>query len=313
MGTRQPTIFEGLAAVADPLRGRVLLALERHELSVSELCSVFQLPQSTMSRHLKGLAEEGWLVFRADGASRRYSMPGQSLASALSQVWRVLREEVTSMSATGADRERIEAVLESRRKQSRDFFSGAPAEWDRLRRELIGDRADVLALLGLLEDGMTVGDLGCGTGQVSESLAPFVDRVIAVDGSEAMVAAAARRLEAVENVEVRGGELERLPIEDGELDAAVIFLALPYVADPGVVVIEAARVLRAGGRLVIVDLVSHDREEYRQRMGHHALGFTLNQLEGWLTTAGFGRFRHVLLPPEPDARGPRIFVASGRR
>jgi SAM-dependent methyltransferase len=307
------SIFGALTAVADPLRGRILLVLERHELAVSELCAVFQLPQSTMSRHLKGLADEGWLVSRAEGASRRYSRASGSLAGPLGEVWRILRNEVVSLASAAVDRTRVEVVLESRRKQSRAFFSGAAAEWDRWRRELIGARSDVLALLGLLDDTMAVGDLGCGTGQVSECLAPFVGRIVAVDGSAEMLAAARRRLEKFANVELRTGELERLPIEDGALDAAVIFLALPYVAEPEVVLHEAARVLRAGGRILVVDLAAHDREEYRQRLGHQALGFSGEQLQRWLEAVGFGRFRHLLLPPEPESRGPQIFIASGRK
>jgi ArsR family transcriptional regulator len=239
-------------------------------------------------------------------------MPSQSLTFPLRQVWQVVREEVASMPVTADDRTRIEAVLESRRRRSQEFFSGAAEEWDRLRRELIGGSADVLALLGLLDESMTVGDLGCGTGQVSESLAPFVHRVIGIDGSEAMLAAASRRLDRLTNVELRSGELERLPVESRALDAAVIFLALPYVADPSVVINEAARVLRGGGRILIVDLASHDREEYRQRLGHQALGFSGEQLQNWLESAGFERFRYVLLPPELEARGPQVFVASGR-
>src|SRR5690606_31935496 len=117
-------------------------------------------------------------------------------------------------------------------------------------------------------------DLGCGTGQVTELLAPFVGRVIAVDGSEEMLGAARGRLAGVGNVEVVQGELENLPIETGGLDAALVYLTLPYVADPSLVIREAARVLRREGRLLIADLGAHDREEYRQRLGHQALGFS---------------------------------------
>src|SRR5690606_30036240 len=116
---------------------------------------------------------------------------------------------------------------------------------------------------GLLDEGWTVGDLGCGTGQVAASLAPFVARVVAVDESAAMLAAARGRLGGVGNVEVRAGELESLPLDDAELDAAVVFLVLHYLSDPGAALREVARVLRPGGRVLVVDMMPHEREEYR--------------------------------------------------
>jgi ArsR family transcriptional regulator len=220
------TLFQRMSALADPVRSRLLLVLERHELTVSELCAVFQLPQSTVSRHLKALSEEGWLVWRAEGTSRRYSMPASRLDEPARRLWVLVREQAAGMAAADQDAQRVRSVVAQRRTKSQEFFSTAAGEWDRLRGELFGARVELLALLGLLEPGWVVGDLGCGTGQVSESLAPFVSRVVAVDDSAAMLAAARRRLGGRENVEVRAGELESLPIGAGELDAAVLFLVL---------------------------------------------------------------------------------------
>src|SRR5829696_6128599 len=167
-----------MSALADPMRARVLLVLERHELTVSELGATFQLPQSTMSRHLKVLVDEGWLVWRAEGTSRRYAMPVSRLEPHARRLWQLVREEVSALPAADQDAQRVRSVLAQRRTKSQEFFSTAAGEWDRLRGELFGDRADLQALLGLLDDGWTVGDLGCGTGQVSGSLAPFVRRVV---------------------------------------------------------------------------------------------------------------------------------------
>jgi len=305
-----PTLLDSIGALADPLRARVVLALEDNELTVWELSAVFQLPQSTMSRHLKVLSESGWLAVRADGATRRYSMPGSAMSDELRRVWGVVRDGVRGDTAVTRDRERIESVLAERRSRRREFFSGAAAEWDRLRRELIGRRLDAVALLGLLDPRLRVGDLGCGTGQVTEALAPFVGSIVAVDESPEMLQAARERLSRFAAVEVRHGELENLPLADDEIDAAVIFLALQYVATPVTVVREAARVVRPGGRVLIVDLSEHDREEYRQSFGHHSLGFSAEQIQGWLADAGFGDIRHIALPPDPEAKGPPIFVAS---
>jgi ArsR family transcriptional regulator len=128
-----------------------------------------------------------------------------------------------------------------------------------------------------------------------------------------MLRAARSRLGELENVEVRGGEVESLPIADGELDAAVLFLVLHFVPEPRRSLVEVARVLKPGGRLLLVDMMPHDREEYRQRMGHVWLGFSPEQLRGWAEEAGLGAPRYVPLPADPEAKGPTLFAATARK
>jgi ubiquinone/menaquinone biosynthesis C-methylase UbiE len=164
-----------------------------------------------------------------------------------------------------------------------------------------------------LEDTWVVGDLGCGTGQIAETVAPFVHQVIAVDSSRAMLKAARQRLAPLGHVEVRHGELEALPIDDAVLDAAVSCLVLHHAADPPAVLRAAARALRPGGRLLIIDMVSHDRREYPQQMGHIWLGFEPAQITAWLRGAEFERIRVQPLPPAPRATGPALFAATARR
>ncbi|HET8655996.1 MAG TPA: metalloregulator ArsR/SmtB family transcription factor [Longimicrobiaceae bacterium] len=314
MNTLAPSsLFERMAALADPVRSRVLLVLEGHELTVSELCAVFQLPQSTMSRQLKVLSDEGWLVSRAEGTSRRYRMRAERQGAAGARLWQLVREQVAALPAADQDAQRVRSVLAERRSKSQEFFSTVAGEWDRLRGELFGGRAELRALLGLLDPTWVVGDLGSGTGQVAESLAPFVGRVVAVDESPEMLAAARRRLGGAGNVEIRRGELEALPIADEELDAAVLFLVLPYLPEPSAALAEVARVLRPGGTLLVADMTPHDREEYRQQMGHVWQGFSAEQLEGWTAAAGLGEFRYVPLPADPEAKGPALFAASAKR
>src|SRR5687767_9195261 len=233
MNMAAPALFDRMSALADATRSRLLLVLERHELTVGEICQVLQLPQSTVSRHLKVLGDEGWLSARAEGTSRLYRLPVDRLDTDGRQLWGMVRREVEALPAATQDAQRVRAVLAQRTRQSREFFSTAAGEWDRLRAELFGRRADLVGLLGLLDERWVVGDLGCGTGQVSESLAAFVARVVAVDSSAGMLQAARERLAPLANVEVREGELESLPIAAGELDAAVAFLVLHYLADPG--------------------------------------------------------------------------------
>jgi ArsR family transcriptional regulator len=137
--------------------------------------------------------------------------------------------------------------------------------------------------------------------------------VIAVDESGAMLAAARRRLAEHDNVEVRSGRLENLPIEGGTLDAAILSLVLHFVIDPSAAIAEAGRVLRPGGRLLIVDMLPHEREEYRATMGHLWLGFDEGQISAWLEDAGFTDVRIVALPPDPQAKGPGLFTARAVR
>ncbi|HEX8394447.1 MAG TPA: metalloregulator ArsR/SmtB family transcription factor [Longimicrobium sp.] len=313
MSIAAPAIFDRMSALADTTRSRLLLVLERHELTVGEMCQVLQLPQSTVSRHLKLLADEGWVSARAEGTSRRYRMPLDRLEGDARQLWTLVRPGVAALSTAGQDAERLRSVLAERATRSREFFSSAAGEWDRLRADLFGRRADLVGLLGLLDEQWTVGDLGCGTGQVSHTLAPFVARVVAVDSSPAMLEAARARLAPLGNVEVRAGELESLPVEDGALNAAVAFLVLHYVAEPAEALAEAARALATGGRLLVMDMMPHDREEYRQAMGHLWQGFGEAQMAEWMEAAGLHGFRYAPLPPDPSARGPRLFAASARR
>jgi ubiquinone/menaquinone biosynthesis C-methylase UbiE len=193
------------------------------------------------------------------------------------------------------------------------FFDSAPAHWDRMRAELIGQRTDLLALLELLDDRWVVGDLGCGTGHVAEAIAPCVGRVIAVDESGPMLTAARKRLAPCDNVELRSGRLEALPLGEEELDAAVLFLVAHYVAEPPDVTREIARTLKSGGRLVVVDLMPHDREEYVLQMGHVWQGLADGQLRDWFEDAAWTGFRYRPLPADPVAKGPGLFVASTKK
>jgi ubiquinone/menaquinone biosynthesis C-methylase UbiE/DNA-binding transcriptional ArsR family regulator len=306
-------ILDDLSALADLTRDRLLLLVESHELTVSELCSVLQLPQSTVSRHLKALVDSGWLTSRAEGTSRWYAMSQDTRQGTARRLWLLVREQLAQSRAAEQDHRRLQTVLAARRSQSQEFFSSAAGQWDRMREELFGRDIHLRAALGLLDPSWVVGDLGCGTGSMSAAIAPFVARVIAVDNSAAMLSAAKRRLTAVSNVELRRGDLERLPITDQALDAATLTLVLPYLPAPLDVLREVARVVKPGGRLLLTDLLPHDREQFRQQLGHVWLGFSETQVTAWLQEAGFAGERVHAMPSAPEARGPGLFVATAMR
>jgi ArsR family transcriptional regulator len=314
MNGRSSTIFEHLASLADTTRSRILLLLDRHELTVSEICAIMQLPQSTVSRHLKSLANGGWIVARAEGTSRLYAMArADEFDPPTRRLWQLVREEVGPSPAAAQDARRLQSALAGRRSKSQEFFSSSAGRWDRLRDELFGDRFHLTALAGLASPDWVVGDLGCGTGRVASVLAPFVARVVAVDSSAAMLQWARKRLRDHGNVDLRRGELEALPIDDERLDAAMLMLVLHHVPQPGAALREVARVLKPDGRVVAVDMLPHDREGYRQQMGHVWLGFAEDHMRLMLDEAGFEQARIATLPPDSRAKGPALFVATATK
>jgi len=308
-----PVILDQLASLADNTRSRILLLLDGQELSVSELCTVLQLPQSTVSRHLKALAEAGWVSARAEGTSNVYAMSREALDAPSRRLWSLVREQVSASAAAVQDQRRLQATLSARRSKSIEFFSSSAGQWDRVRDEMFGDRFHMAAFAAFANPAAVVGDLGCGTGQVSGALAPFVTRVIGVDSSAAMLQAARKRLQEYRNVELRRGELETLPIDDNLLDAATVMLVLHHVPEPVRALTEVARTLKPGGRLILVDMLPHDRENYRQQMGHVWLGFGEDQLRKLLAGAGFEKVRMATLAADPSAKGPALFVAASSR
>lgn len=289
------------------------MVLDRHELTVGELCSVLQLPQSTVSRHLKLLVDDGWLVARGEGTSRFYKLIASRLEPDTKQLWQVVKTQFTNSVVTGQDSRRADSVLAKRRERAQVFFLDRAESWDKMRVDMIGARTDLLALLDLLDDRWVVGDLGCGSGMISAALAPCVSRVIAVDESGPMLKVAEQRLAPFGNVEFRPGTIESLPIEDETLDAAILFLVAHFITDPMRVMTEIRRVLKPDGRLLVVDLMSHDRIEYVVQLGHVWQGFDGEQMKDWLSKAGFTGCKYRPLPDDPEAKGPTLFAASARK
>jgi ArsR family transcriptional regulator len=306
-------ILDHMAALADPIRCRMLLPLERHELTVNEICSILQLPQSTVSRHLKTLADDGWVTSRRDGTSRFYGMAVQDLDPGAQRLWPLIREQIAGTNGAEQDERRLNSVLSKRRSKSEEFFASASGQWDHLRAELFGHHFQLHAMLALIDPALTVGDLGCGTGQVSELVAPHVAKVIAVDGSADMVQAARKRLKGAANIELRRGDMEALPIDDGQLDAAIVALVLHHVPEPARALAEVHRVLKRGGRVLVVDMLPHDRIEYQQQMGHVWLGFAEQTMKKHLEAAGFATPMLTALPADEAAMGPSLFVATATK
>jgi ArsR family transcriptional regulator len=302
-----------MQSLADPIRLRLLRILERHELGVLELCEILQLPQSTVSRHLKVLADDGWLRSQRRATANLYRVALPELDGVSRRLWQLAREQTENWPAVAQDRLRLATRLANRRRQSQRFFASAAGQWDKLRSELYGNAFGVSAMLALLPGDWVVADLGCGTGQVAITLAPAVRKVIGIDNSPAMLRAARRRAANLGNVDLRSGDLEALPIDTGSCDAALLILVLTYVTDPAVVLREAARIIRPGGKVVVVDLLEHGRDEFRRELNQQHAGFAAPALAAMLGNAGFEPTGSRSLDAEPQAKGPPLVLATGKR
>lgn len=310
-------LASSLSTLSDALRLRMLRVLEREELAVGEVAKIVQLPQSTVSRHLKTLAEGGWLSRRSEGTATLYRVVLDDLDTPMRSLWVTVRDSINEQPSLEleADLRRLGHVVQARRTDSRAFFGRVAAEWQSVRESLFGHSFTAPGLLALLDPDWVVADLGCGSGDAARHLAPHVKSVLAVDQSEAMLETAAGLLGSHSNVELLCGDLEAVPLPDRSVDAAVVSLVLHHVENPQAVLAEAARVLRTsnnGGTLVVIDMLAHDRDEYRRTMGHVHLGFDPATIEQMLTEAGFARTRVHELPTQTDTRGPGLFVASAR-
>jgi ArsR family transcriptional regulator len=303
-------LLRWMESLSDSTRLRILRLIERHELGVAELADVLQLPQSTISRHIKSLSESDWLRTRRVGTSHLSTIDESTLDAAQKRLWHIAREQTAGWPTLEQDDARLDRLLRDRRDTTRRFFTGAAGDWDRIRKQMYGERFSWEVLPALLSPESMVADLGCGTGKMIERIAPYVARVIGVDNTPAMLEAARHRTSGLANVEVRSGDLEALPIDDQSIDAATLVLALSYVAEPLAVLGEMRRVLRPHGRAVVVDAMRYDREDFRRESGAVRPGFSSDELVELLSAAGFSRVVLRPLPTEPDARGPALVVAS---
>ncbi len=308
-----PSIVAALATLSDLARLRILRLLDRQELSVGELGRALQLPQSTVSRHLKMLHDGGWLSRRVEGTASFYRLVRQDLPRGFEELWTMALRQLGSSPTTDEDDRRLAEVLTERMTDSRSYFGRVGGEWDHVRRELFGTEFTAEAMLSLLFGDWVIADLGCGTGNASELLAPLVKRVIAVDREPAMLEAARQRLAGLSSIEFRLGDLLQLPIDDGEVDVTAVVLVLHHLEAPLAAVQEMARVLCPGGTALIVDMTSHDRESYRYTMGHRHLGFSKEQVQAWAVSTGLTMGRYRLLRPDTTAKGPGLFAATLRK
>jgi len=281
-----------LRAAGDPTRLRLLLLLCQAELTVSELIEIVGQSQPRVSRHLKLLCEaellerfkEGsWVFYRASEQGK-----GADFAAAIAAIAR------PDSAILASDRQRLAAVREARAAQAAAYFRTNAAQWERIRA-LHAPEKDVEAAIvrHIAATPMhLLLDAGTGTGRMLELLSPYVKRAIGVDVSGEMLAIARDRLTRahVTHAQVRLGDVYRLPFAGGStlsgFDAVLFHQVLHYLDDPAAAVAEAARVMRAGGRLLIADFAPHELEFLRSDFAHRRLGFADREVQGWFQAAG---------------------------
>lgn len=277
-------------ALADDTRLRLLGVLSRHELNVGEIVQVMGMGQSRISRHLKILMDAGFVVCKRNGLWAFYATAAGNGAQAL--LGAVL-EGLRDVPEHERDLKSADAVLQERRQSTVRFFDELAADWIRMSHEILGEFdlsaviLDHLARSGITAQRGVVADLGCGPGLMLGLMAGQASQVIGVDNSSRMLDAAAKHLPEGQDVSLRIGDLEHLPLRDGEADAAVMSLVLHHLASPQAGLAETGRVLRPGGQLILADFLSHDNETMRLRYGDRWLGFAATDLDTWLRRAGF--------------------------
>lgn len=294
-------LLAALRAVAEPTRLRLLVLCARGELTVSELAQILGQSQPRVSRHLKLLCEAGLVDRFREGSWVFYRASAGHAASALG------RHLVAACGETDAsialDLQRLAATKRQRAELAAAYFRENAAHWHEIRSLYIDEREVEAALSEIVAVAAPrdLIDIGTGTGRMVEILAPLVGHALGIDLSREMLAVARVNLERVglENGMVRRGDMYQLPLPDGSFDAAIIHQVLHYADRPAAAIAEAARVLRPGGMLVLVDFAPHGLEFLREQHAHRRLGFADAEVSEWCAAAGLEPGSARRLPGDP--------------
>jgi ubiquinone/menaquinone biosynthesis C-methylase UbiE len=310
-----------LKAAGEPTRLRILTLLAEAELTVSDLTEILRQSQPRLSRHLRLLTEAGLVDRFREGswAFFRLGERGGTADFARALIGRLKTDD----SIVLRDRERLAAVRTSRAAAAQNYFRRHAAQWDRIRRLHVADAAVEAAIRAALADKpiRSLLDLGTGTGRMLELFGADIERGLGLDLSLDMLALARARLDraGLKHCSVRHGDIYDLALPRDSFDVVIIHQVLHFLDDSPRAIAEAARVLRPGGRLLVVDFAPHDLEFLREEHAHRRLGFAAETVTQWLEAAGLDVLRQDTLPPGPDgkiavslwlARDPRIVLAA---
>ena len=301
------SVLKSLRLLADPNRLRLLLLLEREELSVAELQEILATGQSRISTHLAQLKQAGLVEDRKQGKNSLYVLKDRHLVD-------LLHSAAVEIPEAEEDARALQLVLEKRRDKVRGYFDELAGKFG---RSYVPGRSwkGLAEMLLQLMPPMTIGDLGAGEGTFSQLLAQRAAKVIAVDNSAKMVEFGSKlaRENGLANLEYRLGDLEDPPIEAGSLDLAFFSQSLHHALHPQKAVAAAFRLLKPGGRMVILDLKRHSFEQARELYADTWLGFSEVELRGFLTQAGFQGVQSWIVDREKGSPGFETILALGCR
>lgn len=312
-----------LKAAGETSRLRVLALLAEAELTVSDLTEILRQSQPRISRHLKLLAEAGLVERFREGSWAFFRMADRAGAA------EVARGLLARLDAADPvimhDRERLAAVRAQRAAAAQAYFRAHAAEWDRIRQLHVADTAVETAIREALADRpfRSLLDLGTGTGRMLELFGPQIERGLGIDLSPDMLSLARSRLEraGLRHVSVRQADIYDLALARDSFDVVLIHQVLHYLDDGARAIAEAARVLRPGGRLLVIDFAPHDLEFLREEHAHRRLGFAADAVSQWMSAAGLDVVAHRTLSPDAGsdgkiavslwlARDPRLALAD---
>ncbi len=317
--------------VADANRLRILRLLRGGELTVRELVAILGLSQPAVSKHLALLRGDGWVTVRKEGTWSWYGLAAAEDHPAGPGFARTVLEQAARIPEARRDDRALQQVLAERQRQAGDLFAAVAETWDQIRPDLVDPEIQAGAVAALVPPGLPVLDAGTGGGALLPLLAAAGARITAVDRSAAMLARARRLCERegiADQVAFRQADVQELPLADASFAAVTCTMVLHHVASPAAAVREMARVLRPGGRLVLVAFTHHDLGWMRDALGHLWLGFTREEIDRLLADAGLDGRRYLrrelgeieraraMLPPglkSGDIHWPDLFLAVGEK
>ena len=306
-------IFGHFKILQDEVRVRLLRILEKSRCNVGELCQILQMPQPTVSRHLKKLLDAGWLQKETENTTRWYSFQPALLDDVtIKSLWDVLWTDIQNQEHFfEEDLERLQSLLVLRRTNAQNFFATIGHQWEDVRRGLFGDAYLLPTLLSLLPSDLTIVDMGCGTGDALEALAPFAKRLIGVDQSTEMLTLAEERLRYCNKknqITFVHGNIVDVDIQE-QVDVVLSMLVLHHLSDIDSVFKKIKTILRKGGRFIVLDMQAHSQLELQRNMGHVHLGFERSFLEDIALKHQFSIHSWYDINKSEEAVGPALFLA----
>ena len=303
---------EALRAAGEPTRLRVLSLLAAEELSVMELSRVLDQSQPRVSRHLKLMADVGLIERFPDGARVFYRLSHDALSRRLIDTVLDLLDDAEGE----ADHRRLDEVRKERAFDAARYFEQVAPQWDRLRSVYVSESAVEAALERAVGPGPfeRVVDLGTGSGRMLTLFGKKAKMSVGLDLSQNMLNIARTNVSraGLDKVELRHGDIFSTRLPAASADLVIVHQVLHYLADPAAAVSEAARLVSAGGRLVIVDFAPHDFEHMREAHQHRRLGFADAEIRDWLTSAGLTPSAPIALPPDNEGLTVTIWTAERR-